>query len=95
MKAKGYWILVCRHPIPEEHRVGRIIIPSNYREEEYFEGSIVSVGERSELQLAVGDYVLVRNDRTKLNIGTTKRGEIFAVDDDSIIAVVEEDEDVD
>lgn len=95
MKATGSWVIVCRRTIPER-KVGHIIIPS-MGEDNFFEGVVVSVGDSvgESSTLAKGDYVLVRNDNSKIEVGASKAGKIYAVDSFDVICIVDEDEDSD
>jgi len=96
MKAKGSWLLICRRFIPNEvrHSLGGIILPNNPNEDEYFEGTIHSVGEYCEdIKLNKGDYVLVRNAGNKIKVASTKAGEIYAMEYDDVLCVVDDQDD--
>lgn len=95
MKAKGTWIIVCRRPIPSEHKLeSGIILPQSLHDDDMFEGVIHSVGDYLEdLKVNPGDYVLMRNSGNKIKVGAVKAGELFAMEYDDLLCVLNEEDD--
>ena len=92
MKASGEWVIVCKRQ-KKERSVGNIILPASAKEdEEVFEAIIESIGKFSkDFGFSKGDYVMVHALNAIL-VGTSKPGEIYAVDCDDIICCLEEDD---
>lgn len=93
MKASGEWVIVCKSQ-RRERTVGNIIVALNSKpkEEEAFEALIVSVGKfGKDFGFSKGDYIITQS-LNAIKVGTTKAGEIYAVDCDDIICSLEEDD---